>query len=162
MNTRVSILMVCLGNICRSPTAHAVLQKKLQEAGLAGKVYVDSAGTADYHTGKSPDERSRMKAATRGYDLSPLRARQVQVHDFAHFDLVLAMDHSNLANLLRICPAEYRDRVQLFLDHSDAPESEVPDPYFGGEQGFDHVLDLIEQACEGLIEAIRPRLERVG
>jgi len=162
MNARVSILMVCLGNICRSPTAHAVMQKKLEDAGLAEDVHIDSAGTGDYHIGKSPDARSQATAAQRGYDLSPLRARQVRTEDFERFDFVLAMDRSNLSNLLSICPVQYRERVQLFLDHTDSPESEVPDPYYGGDQGFDHVLDLVESACDGLIREIRQRLHRAG
>ena len=150
------VLFVCLGNICRSPTAEGVLRHKLSEAGLDERVEVDSAGTGDWHVGKAPDMRTRQAAQRRGYDLSLLRARQVSVDDFARFDLVLAMDHSNLRDLkgLRRGGSE----PDLFLRRYGLVPEEVPDPYYGGEEGFEEVLDLIEQACDGLVAEIRGRL----
>lgn len=151
----VSILLVCLGNICRSPTAHGVLEHRLREAGL--EVFVDSAGTGAWHVGKPPDRRATAAALRRGIRLEHLRARQVELEDFRRFDLVLAMDRDNLDNLMRICPPEYRSRVRLFLEFAGDRVSmlEVPDPYFGGDDGFEQVLDLIEAASEGLIEQLQ-------
>ncbi len=152
------VRFVCLGNICRSPTAEGVLRHKLAEQGLSDQVLVDSAGTGDWHVGKAPDPRTREAAARRGYDLSPLRGRQVQPDDFARFDLILAMDAHNLAHLQRLRPSQPRAELDLFLRRYDAPLDEVPDPYYGGAQGFEQVLDLIEDACDGLIREIRGRL----
>lgn len=152
----MKVLFVCLGNICRSPTAEGVLRHKLREAGLAEQVEVDSAGTGDWHVGKAPDTRTREAALRRGYDLSLLRARQVSVEDFSRFDLVLAMDHSNLRDLKglrRNC-----SEPDLFLRRYGLVPEEVPDPYYGGEEGFEEVLNLIEQACDGLVAEIRGRL----
>ncbi len=150
------ILFVCLGNICRSPTAESVFRavsaRELPELTLS----VDSAGTAGYHVGEPPDRRTREAAARRGYDLSSLRARVVEPRDFETFDLILAMDHQNLHTLERRAPAAAQDRMGLFLDYApDAGTREVPDPYYGGENGFEHVLDLIEAASRGLCEALR-------
>ncbi|WP_342245744.1 low molecular weight protein-tyrosine-phosphatase [Pseudomonas sp. OTU5201] len=152
------VLFVCLGNICRSPTAEGVLRHKLREAGLAGQVQVDSAGTGDWHVGKAPDARTRVAAQRRGYDLSQLRARQVAVDDFGHFDLVLAMDESNLADLHRLRPGNAAAELDLFLRRYQLELDEVPDPYYGGEAGFEQVLDLVEQACDALILEIKGRL----
>ncbi|WP_207061098.1 low molecular weight protein-tyrosine-phosphatase [Motiliproteus sp. SC1-56] len=158
----LSVLFVCLGNICRSPTAHGVFLRLIEEAGLEGRVAVDSAGTAAYHIGKAPDPRTREAAVRRGYDLSALRARQVEPEDFQRFDYILAMDNSNLADLRDLAPAGGRARVQLFLEFagSGAP-SEVPDPYYGGADGFDQVLDLVEGAARGLLVEINQRLQRL-
>lgn len=153
-----SVLFVCLGNICRSPTAHGVFEHKLREAGLAGRVRVDSAGTGDWHVGNPPDPRTVAAAARRGYDLSPLRARQVSGRDFEQFDYILAMDNSNLQALQRMKPARYSGVLDLFLRQGGAPVLEVPDPYYGGESGFDRVLDLVEQASEQLLAHVRERL----
>ncbi|MFC6672792.1 low molecular weight protein-tyrosine-phosphatase [Marinobacterium aestuariivivens] len=152
---KTSILLVCLGNICRSPTAHGVLEHRLREAGL--EVFVDSAGTGAWHVGNPPDRRATAAALRRGIRLEHLRARQVELEDFRRFDLVLAMDRDNLDNLMRICPPEYRSRVRLFLEFAGDRVSmlEVPDPYFGGDDGFEQVLDLIEAASEGLIEQLQ-------
>jgi protein-tyrosine phosphatase len=150
------ILFVCMGNICRSPTAEGVLKKLLAERAPELDVQVDSAGTHGYHTGDPPDARARRAAERRGVDLEGLRARQVTVADFAHFELVLAMDEQNRAFLLEACPVEYRSRVRLLLEF--APQQtrrEVPDPYYGGGAGFEHVLDLVEEAAAGLIEHLR-------
>ena len=153
---KVAILMVCMGNICRSPTAEAVLRHKLVQRGLADHVRVDSAGTHAWHTGEAPDHRSRNHAARRGYDLTGLRARLVQASDFERFDLLLAMDDGNLANLVAACPAAHHPKLRLLMEF--APKGwarEVPDPYGSGPEGFEQVLDLVESACEGLLPHLR-------
>jgi len=148
------ILFFCMGNICRSPTAEGVMRAKLAAAGL--DVEVDSAGTHGYHVGAPPDERSQQHAARRGYDLSPLRARKLVAADFTRFDLVLAMDDDNLANALALCPPEQRHRLKLLMDYAPhAGNPHVPDPYYGGAAGFDEVLDLVEAACDGLVNTLR-------
>lgn len=155
-NEEKSILLVCMGNICRSPTAEGVLRDKLEAAGLLEQVRLDSAGTHDYHVGKAPDRRAQDAARHRGYDLSTLRARQVSGRDFSEFDLILAMDQDNYQSLLQVCPEPQRHKVRLFLSFSSQyANQEVPDPYYGGSQGFDHVLDMVEDAAEGLIAALR-------
>lgn len=154
MATRV--LFVCMGNICRSPTAEGVFRHLVEEQGLAGKIIIDSAGTHDYHIGDAPDARSQAAAARRGYDLSGLRARQVTRIDFTTFDYVLAMDEANLGLLQKQCPENYRDRLKLFLEFAtEGVLREVPDPYYGGTQGFEQVLNLVENAARGLLEHIR-------
>lgn len=152
------LLFVCLGNICRSPTAEGVMRHKLQLAGLADRVQVDSAGTGAWHVGKAPDPRTCAAAEQRGYRLHELRARQVQAEDFARFDWVLAMDHDNLRELCRLRPAQGDAELDLFLRRGGLAEHEVPDPYYGGADGFEQVLDLVELACDRLIEQIRERL----
>ena len=152
------VLFVCLGNICRSPTAEAVLRHKLCEAGLEGRIQVDSAGTGDWHIGKAPDSRTRQAAQRRGYDLSALRGRQVSAGDFARFDLILAMDASNLSHLQRLQPGAASAELDLFLRRYRLALDEVPDPYYGGEEGFEQVLDLIEQASDALIIELKGRL----
>lgn len=154
----MKVLFVCLGNICRSPTAEGVFRHKLRAAGLEGQVQVDSAGTGDWHVGKAPDSRTRQAAQRRGYDLSAQRARQVEVADFQRFDLILAMDQSNLRNLQALRPAGARAELDLYLRRFDLALDEVPDPYYGGEDGFEQVLDLIEQACDALLIEIKGRL----
>jgi protein-tyrosine phosphatase len=152
---RTAILMVCMGNICRSPTAEGVFRRRAGEAGLADRLHIDSAGTHDYHVGKPPDARAQEAARRRGYDLSALRARQVAAEDFLSFDYILAMDADNLASLMRGCPQEHRHKVRLFLSFSRRfPGHEVPDPYYGGRQGFDTVLDMVEDAAQGLLDEI--------
>lgn len=151
---KVSVVFVCMGNICRSPTAEGVFRHMVQQAGVEEQFEIDSAGTHDYHIGKAPDARAQEAARGRGYELSGLRGRQVGKADFERFDLVLAMDRDNLQNLLRICPAEHRHKVKLFLEYSrNFDEREVPDPYYGGAQGFEYVLDMVEDAARGLLEA---------
>ncbi|WP_397378204.1 low molecular weight protein-tyrosine-phosphatase [Pseudomonas sp.] len=149
------VLFVCLGNICRSPTAEGVLRHKLREAGLQERVEVDSAGTGDWHVGKAADLRTRHAAQQRGYDLSALRGRQVQAADFNAFDLILAMDTSNLRDLQQLRPGNATAELDLFLRRYQLQLDEVPDPYYGGADGFEQVLDLIEQACEGLLCEIK-------
>ena len=154
----MKILFVCLGNICRSPTAEGVLREKLRQAGLSERVQLDSAGTGDWHVGKAPDARTRLAAQRRGYDLSTLRARQVTLEDFPRFDLILAMDANNLRDLKTMRPGAAQAKLDLYLRRYDLPLDEVPDPYYGGEEGFEQVLDLIEQAGDALIAEIRGRL----
>ena len=150
------ILFVCLGNICRSPTAHGVFRDIASREAPGLVTQVDSAGTADYHVGEPPDSRSCRVAAQRGYDLSDLRARQVEPEDFQRFDLLLAMDRANLQALRRLAPAVHRERVQLFLEYAGhATLSEVPDPYYGDESGFIEVLDLAEEASRRLVARLR-------
>lgn len=148
-----SVLMVCMGNICRSPTAEAVLRRRLEAAGLADRIRVDSAGTYGGHAGDPPDPRAQRHAAQRGYDLSRLRARAVRPGDFERFGLVLAMDNDNLKALEPVRPRGIGDvrLLMSFAADSGLPR-EVPDPYFGGPQGFERVLDLVESACDGLLE----------
>ncbi|WP_108650546.1 low molecular weight protein-tyrosine-phosphatase [Dongshaea marina] len=148
-----SILFVCMGNICRSPTAEAVMRDKIST--LKHPPLVDSAGTIGFHQGKPADPRAQDAAKKRGYDLSALRARQVTQADFETFDYILAADRDNLEDLSAICPEQYRSKLRLLLSYSGSDIQEVPDPYYGGEQGFEQVLDLIEDACDGLIEAIQ-------
>lgn len=148
------VLFVCLGNICRSPTAHGVFESLVKAKGLAEQIHIDSCGTGGWHIGESPDKRATAHARKRGYDLSHLRARQVQSNDFYEFDYILAMDEANLRELDLLCPKDAKVIPQLFLSFGDYSETEVPDPYYGGERGFEHVLDLVESACEGLLEDI--------
>jgi len=152
------VLFVCLGNICRSPTAEGVFRHKLRAAGLDQQVRIDSVGTGDWHVGKAPDQRTCLAAKQRGYELDDLRARQIEPDDFQRFDLILAMDQSNLSDLKRLRPANAVADVDLFLRRYELAVDEVPDPYYGGEAGFDQVLDLIEQACDGLLVEVRSRL----
>lgn len=150
------ILFVCLGNICRSPTAEAVLRRLAALEAPDLHLVIDSAGTADYHVGDPPDLRSQRAGAARGYDLSALRARQVTQADFEGFDLLLAMDRANHAALLARAPVPLRDRVQHFLAYApEAGTDEIPDPYYGGPAGFERVLDLAEAASRGLLRTIR-------
>jgi len=154
----VKVLFVCMGNICRSPTAEGVFEALVRQAGLEGHIGIDSAGTHDYHIGKPPDPRAQEAALRRGIDLSGLRARRARSEDFLEFDYILAMDDSNYEELRELSIPDYEDRLRLFLDF--APQSgvrEVPDPYYGGRQGFERVLDLIEQAAAGLLADIRAR-----
>jgi len=154
-----SILFVCMGNICRSPTAHGVFQHKVMERGLGDQVQVDSAGTHDYHPGNPPDERSQAHAARRGYDLSALRARQISDADFERHDLILAMDWDNLALVQEECPSAHLHKVRRLTEFCLKHDSPVvPDPYYGGKDGFEHVLDLVEDACEGLMRHVEQRL----
>ncbi len=154
----MNILFVCLGNICRSPTAEAVFRGKLHQQQLEKRIRCDSAGTAGYHAGEAPDRRSMQAALQRGYDMSAQRARQVCEDDFENFDLILAMDHRNLAELRRRASRQHQHKLKLLLEFSDSPEQEVPDPYYGGRDGFEQVLDLVENACDGLLEYLQERV----
>jgi protein-tyrosine phosphatase len=154
----VKILFVCLGNICRSPTAEAVFRAVAAREAPELKIEVDSAGTAGDHIGEPPDLRTRQAATRPGYDMSPLRARIVEPQDFEVFDLILVMDSENLKVLHHRAPPHTRDRVRLFLEFApDATTTEVPDPYYGGPNGFEEVLDLVEAATQGLLQHLRQR-----
>ncbi|MDY6981868.1 MAG: low molecular weight protein-tyrosine-phosphatase [Pseudomonadota bacterium] len=154
---RIRVLMVCLGNICRSPTAEAVLRHQVTAAGLADYIEVDSAGTGDWHCGDPPDPRTLRAAAKRSYDLTPLRARQVSQRDFEDFDYVFAMDRQNLSALRALAPQGTEHKVSLFLEHGGTGHDEVPDPYYRGHDDFELVLDLVEQASAALLDELRAR-----
>lgn len=154
----VSVLFVCLGNICRSPTAEGVFRALCAREGLGERVRIDSAGTGGWHIGEAPDRRAQAAARRRGIDLAGQRGRQVSAADFGRFDYLLAMDRDNLAALRRLRPADFAGHLGLFLDFAPgAPLRDVPDPYYGGVDGFDEVLDLIEAASHGLLAEIRAR-----
>jgi protein-tyrosine phosphatase len=157
----MKILFVCTGNICRSPTAEGVFRDLAARAGLSERVEVDSAGTHGYHIGEAPDARSCATAAARGFDLSMLRARRVSAHDFETFDLILAMDREHLARLEALRPNSARAEIKLFLDfHPKHQGRDVPDPYYGGEDDFIEVIEMIEQTSAALIEHVRVRVDR--
>ena len=152
----VGVLFVCLGNICRSPTAEGVFRHRVAKDGLAEHVTTDAAGTGDWHIGKPPHRDTMQAAKRRGYDLSRLRARLVTPKDFDRFPVILAMDRSNLANLSRMRPSGFKGHLGLFLDFApDQPIREMPDPYGGGREDFDRVLDLVEQGVDGLLKSLR-------
>ena len=156
MSKPTSVLFVCMGNICRSPTAEGVFRKQLAERAPELEIDIDSAGTHSYHIGEPPDERSQAAARERGIDISDLRARMVTPQDFAHFNHVLAMDAANLEYLKGMCPPQYQSRLRLFLEYAPhVGELSVPDPYSGGADGFRRVLDLVEAASAGLIAHLR-------
>jgi protein-tyrosine phosphatase len=156
VSKKTEILFVCTGNICRSPTAEAVFRARVENAGLERHILIDSAGTHDYHVGELPDVRAQHAALRRGYDMSRLRGRQVGTADFVRFDYVLAMDAANLALLKRLCPPERHGCLGLFLEYASRHrEREVPDPYYGGADGFERVLDMVEDAAEGLLAHVR-------
>lgn len=158
MKNRVAVIFICMGNICRSPTAEAVFRQYVENAGLGGSILIDSAGTHDYHIGDAPDLRTQRAAQQRGYDMSGLRGRQVEQGDFHRFDYVLAMDRANLAILQRLAPPDSDTQPRLFLEYArHHVEREVPDPYYGGAEGFERVLDMVEDAAEGLLQHIRER-----
>jgi protein-tyrosine phosphatase len=156
---QVRVLFVCMGNLCRSPMAEGVFRHHVKRAGLDARIAIDSAGTHDYHVGDPPDPRAQRAAGRRGYDLSAQRGRQVSRADFNEFDYLLAMDEMNLRVLRRLRPPEHAHKLRLFMEFSvsDAPR-EVPDPYYGGDQGFEDVLDLVEEAARGLLEHLRSQL----
>lgn len=153
---KIKVLFVCMGNICRSPTAEAVFRHYVAQAGLAEHIHIDSAGTHDYHIGEAPDARTQRAAKQRGFDMSMLRGRQVGVEDFSRFDYVLAMDEANLSILERLRPRDAESHLGLFLQFAGHhSEREVPDPYYGGADGFERVLDMVEDAAAGLLRHVR-------
>ncbi|MEW6353641.1 MAG: low molecular weight protein-tyrosine-phosphatase [Pseudomonadota bacterium] len=152
----VRVLFVCMGNICRSPTAQGVFSALLEREGLQDVIEVDSAGTHSYHIGNPPDRRAQAGALRRGIDLSGLRARRVEKRDFEQFDYVLAMDQENYRHLEALCHNDHRHKLRLFMEFAPhLNETEVPDPYYGGASGFERVLDMVEEAAQGLLEHIR-------
>lgn len=153
---KIKVLFVCMGNICRSPTAEGVFSAFVSERNLAELIEVDSAGTHAYHVGDAPDLRAQKAARDRGVELKHIRARKVSAKDFEVFDHILAMDEDNRAILLELCPDEYQHKIRLFLDYApNSTQREVPDPYYGGAYGFERVLDLVEAAAEGFIESLQ-------
>jgi len=152
---KISILFVCMGNICRSPTAEGVFRHFVVEAGLADKIEIDSAGTHAYHIGEPPDRRATAAAERRGVSLAEIRARRVCDEDFERFDHIIAMDEDNQMRLLEQAADEHRSKVALFLSYAAVSETEVPDPYYGGGAGFERVLDLVEEASRGLLASLR-------
>ena len=160
MGATRSILVVCTGNICRSPTGEGVLRVKAKARGLDKAVQVASAGTHDYHVGEAPDARSMRHAIKRGYDLSAQRAQQVTLEHFEQFDYILAMDRSHLRILKALAPANSRAKIGLYLDRSQTWKSaDVPDPYYGGPEGFEHVLDMVEEAADAWLDAMVSELD---
>jgi protein-tyrosine phosphatase len=156
---KVSVLFVCMGNICRSPTAEGIFRKVVAEAGLADRIHIESAGTHAYHAGAPPDQRAQAAAARRGVTLTHIRARRIADEDFETFDYIFAMDKDNLGELLERAPEPQREKVRLFLDFAGTGRAaEVPDPYYGGASGFELVLDLVEQASQRLLQRIETRL----
>jgi len=154
----VKILFVCMGNICRSPTAEGVFRHKVVDAGLKDKIHIDSAGTIAYHIGHPPDPRAQKAALKRGIDLSTQRARKVTSNDFEAFDFIIAMDSDNRYELEAICPQGYEDRLHMFLKFAQrSGETDVPDPYYGGGNGFEMVLDLVDEAAEGLLQHLKSK-----
>ena len=151
------VLFVCMGNICRSPTAHGVFRQKVADAGLAEVIEVDSAGTHNFHPGSPPDRRSQAYAARRGYDVADLRARQIRGADFEHYDLILVMDAENLAAVGAVCPSLHRGKIRRLTEYClrYIGSDEVPDPYYGSAQEFERALDLVEDACDGLMQQLR-------
>jgi protein-tyrosine phosphatase len=152
---QIKVLFVCMGNICRSPTAEGVFRHLIKEQGTADRFFIDSAGTHAYHVGEQPDRRAQQTARARGIDLSFIRARKVTRSDFAEFDYIFAMDSDNYDNLVSICPAEHQDKIQLFLEFaSNYSDRDVPDPYYGGQNGFEYVFDLVEDASQGFHDKV--------
>ncbi|MDH5784928.1 MAG: low molecular weight phosphotyrosine protein phosphatase [Chromatiales bacterium] len=155
---KIKVLFVCMGNICRSPLAHGLFEHRVKEVGLDDRITIDSAGTHAYHVGNQPDPRSQQTALRHGIDLSSQRARQVVVSDFENFDYVIAMDRDNHTILSEKCPGQYRHKLKLFMEFApQLTEREVPDPYYGGESGFELVYQLIDAASNGLMADIEQR-----
>ena len=154
----VRVLFVCLGNICRSPASEGVFRTVVTNAGLDSVISIDSAGTGDWHVGDPPDPRGQAAALKRGYDLSDQRARKVTIRDFKQFDYIIGMDSSNCADLAAIAPEAARDKIKLFLNYAPhLGRRDVPDPYYGGLEGFENVLDMLEEASKGLLREIQKR-----
>jgi len=158
-NEKVKVLFVCMGNICRSPTAHGVFEYMVNLDNLADYIEIDSAGTHSYHIGEQPDHRAQQTAISRGIDLSYIRSRQVKASDFSYYDYILAMDNHNYELLEQACPQQYKSKLSLFLDYTpDYSTKEVPDPYYGGVNGFNEVFDMVGSAGRGLLDKIKKSL----
>jgi protein-tyrosine phosphatase len=164
MQKKIKVLFVCMGNICRSPTAEGVFVQLAEKSGLRAYLDIDSAGTHSYHVGEAPDARAQTAARQRGVELGHLQARKVRPQDFAEFDYILAMDENNYGNLIAQSPPQYHAKIHRYLDFAPALKAsgihDVPDPYYGGQQGFEQVLDLVEAAGAGLLEQVRQDLAR--
>ena len=156
-DSKISILFVCMGNICRSPTAEGVFRHFVTAAGLGDRIEVDSAGTHAYHANEPADRRAQAAAERRGYSMSTLRARRIHDDDFNHFDYIIAMDRDNLELLKAQADAQQQKKIRLFLDYSSLQETEVPDPYYGGAEGFDYVLEMIQAACPNILDEMLTR-----
>lgn len=155
-NTKVKVLFVCMGNICRSPTAHGIFEYIVNSENLADNFEIDSAGTHAYHVGSAPDKRAQDTATKHGIDLSYIRARRIDVADFAYYDYILAMDSDNYASLEQECSDEFKVKISLFLDFApEHPLNEVPDPYYGGIMGFENVYNMVDTASRGLLADIK-------
>ncbi len=153
---KINVLFVCMGNICRSPLAHGLFEDRVKKEGLSERIAVDSAGTHAYHVGEAPDPRSQQTAMCHGIDLSHQRARRVDHPDFEKFDYILVMDRDNYRNLINSSPTEHHHKINLFMGFApQRSEEEVPDPYYGGPDGFDRVYEMVEAAAAGLMEDIR-------
>lgn len=151
---KIRVLFICMGNICRSPTAEGVFSALIQRKGVANRFFVDSAGTHAFHDGDAPDLRAQKAAKERGVDLSKIRGRKFVMGDFEDFDFLLAMDEDNYRNLMDFCPEEYQDKIKYFLDYApDLETREVPDPYYGGKFGFERVLNMVEEASFGFLDS---------
>jgi protein-tyrosine phosphatase len=155
----ISVLFVCMGNICRSPTAEGVFRHHVSGAGLEEHIHIDSAGTHAYHVGEPPDRRARAAAERRGISLEEIQARRVHPDDYERFSYIIAMDQDNLAILEEQSDGAHREKLRLFLEFSSGPEREVPDPYYGGATGFERVLDLVDDASRGLLEELRSKMK---
>lgn len=161
--TNIRILFVCMGNICRSPTAEGVMRRFVGDAGLQHRILVDSAGTHGYHVGEPPDPRAQAAAKRRGYDLSALRAREITLADFEQFDMLLAMDFNNLDRLQMMCPAEYEPKLGMLMEYAREFRTPiVPDPYYRGSTEFGRVLDYVEDACKGLLQTLMHNQDITG
>lgn len=157
-NKKIGVLFVCTGNLCRSPTAHAVFARQVEAARLSKRIRVESAGTHVGRVGDPPDARAIQAAARRGYDMRRLRTRPLRTGDYQHFDYLLAMDEGNLTHLVRACPPAHQEKLALLMSYGEARSAiAVPDPYFGAAQGFERVLDMVEDAAHGLLRHIRER-----
>ena len=156
-HAKIHVLFVCMGNICRSPTAEGVFRHHVEKAGLSDRFLIDSAGTHAYHVGEPADRRARAAAERRGMSLEGIHARRVSAEDFERFDHIIAMDQDNLDRLREEASHEHVTKLRLFLDYANVSESEVPDPYYGGAAGFERVLDLVEEASRGMLETLSPR-----
>ena len=160
MKDKISVLFVCMGNICRSPTAEGVFRHLVSAQGLMDNIYIDSAGTHAYHVGESPDSRAQATGRSRGVDLSRQRARKVIAEDLERFDYVIAMDRSNFDNLSRLANNDQQEKLHLFMEFAEGWDNvEVPDPYYGGENGFEQVFDMVQSASEGLLRVIKDKYD---
>lgn len=157
IDPKINVLFVCMGNICRSPTAEGVFRHHVEQAGLSDRFFIDSAGTHAYHVAEPPDRRAIAAAERRGISLQGIKARRVVAEDFETFDWIIGMDDDNIRRLQERSPEEAQSKIRRFLEFANDPETEVPDPYYGGSAGFERVLDLVESASQGLLDTLKAR-----